>query len=89
MTEDNMEDKTGSKDSFKNCSSIGLMWWTTLVVAVLAIPSLGFIIAKALPLRGFGELLIFILACWFCTYLGMRLMHNPKMSESFHPHKKP
>ena len=81
-----MESNTGGK---KHCST-GIMWWATLVVAVLAVPSFGFIVSHVMPIRGIGELVVFIIACWFCTYLGMRLMQNPKMSETIgsDPNKK-
>jgi hypothetical protein len=55
-----------------------LIWWAYLVTAVLAIPSLGFLITHTLHIEGFFELSVFIVACWFCTYLGMKLMSNPK-----------
>ena len=48
-------------------------WWAFLVVAVLAVPSIGFLFAMVIPDRNV-QLLVFILTCWFCTYLGMRLM---------------
>lgn len=66
----------------ENCSGCaGIWWWMTLVVAVLAVPSFGIIVARLIPMPGVGELIVFVLACWFCTYLGMRLMKNPKMME--------
>jgi hypothetical protein len=67
----------------KECSTgcTGIMWWATLVVAVLAVPSFGVVVASVVPIRGAGEVVVFILACWLCTYLGMRLMSNPKMHE--------
>lgn len=52
----------------------GIYWWASLVVAVLAIPSVGFVMVKILPGHGITELAIFVLTCWVCTYLGMRLM---------------
>ncbi len=60
-----------------------LMWWTTLLVAVLAVPSIGVVIASASQLQGMGGIVVFVLACWLSTYLGMKLMQNPKMSEKF------
>ena len=78
-----MDDQNESKESCKDaCSVSNIMWWATLVLAVVAVPSFGVITAILLPLRGLGQLIIFILACWFCTYLGMYLMRNPKMSET-------
>ena len=63
----------------KNCASA--MWWITLLVAVLAVPSFGVVIASMSPLRGMGEIAVFVLACWLCTYLGMVLMDHPKMRD--------
>lgn len=80
-----MDDK---EDDSKNCKVMGLMWWATLIVAVLAVPSFGFVVSYILPFRGIGELVVFILACWLCTYLGMRLMSNPKMMEKIGGNKK-
>jgi hypothetical protein len=65
-------------------------WWATLVVAVLAVPSFGIIIALMTNTKGLVQVWVFILACWFCTYLGMRVMHNPKMQKKLdiHVHHK-
>ena len=49
-------------------------WWSFLVVAVLAVPSVGFLIAMVVPEKEIGQLVVFVLTCWTCTYLGMRLM---------------
>ena len=76
------------KGSYRNCSQMGLFWWTTLAVAVIAVPSFGLVVSYIFPFRGTGSLVIFVLACWLCTYLGMRLMSNPKMSEKIGSHKK-
>lgn len=69
------ESNKSSKKKFNQ-----LIWWAYLVTAVLAIPSMGFIITHNLPVSGFLELCIFIIACWFCTYMGMKLMSNPKFA---------
>ncbi len=66
----------------------GLVWWMTLLVAVLAVPSFGIVITTLIPIKGLGEIIVFILACWLCTYLGMRLMQNPKMSQTLDIGKK-
>jgi hypothetical protein len=72
-----MNDQTKGK-----CCDIGsLSWWATLVVAVLAVPSFGVVAAKMVGIQGLGEIIVFVLACWLCTYLGMRLMSNPKMHD--------
>lgn len=59
----------------------GIWWWATLVIAVLAVPAFGIAVASVVPIRGAGEVVVFILACWLCTYLGMILMRNPRMNE--------
>lgn len=63
----------------KNCGHA--LWWVTLLVAVLAVPSFGVVMASMSPLRGIGEIAVFVLACWLCTYLGMVLMDHPKMKN--------
>ena len=51
-----------------------IYWWAFLVVAVLAVPSVGFVIAMVVPGSGMGQLMVFVFSCWVSTYLGMRLM---------------
>lgn len=67
----------------KNCSGgcSGIVWWAMLIIAVLAVPSFGVVIAFMSPASGIGQLIVFVLACWLCTYLGMRLMSNSKMHD--------
>ncbi|MBY0407736.1 MAG: hypothetical protein K2Q01_08585 [Rickettsiales bacterium] len=74
MTNGSESNKSGKK-TFNQ-----VIWWAYLVTAVLAIPSLGFLITQTLPVSGAIELVVFIIACWFCTYMGMRLMSNPKFA---------
>lgn len=66
---------TGDKECCKmsNCFK-NLLWWSKMTVAVLAIPSLAIIITSATQVSGAVEIVIFVLACWACTYLGMSLM---------------
>lgn len=52
----------------------GVYWWAVLVVAVLAIPSIGFIVAAAAPDKNVTQLVVFVFTCWVCTFLGMKLM---------------
>ena len=77
-----MQDKPSSESHScsKHCSH-HMMWWTTLIVAVLAVPAFGFIIASIIPIKGVGEIVVFMSACWFCTFLGMKLMQMPSMSD--------
>lgn len=56
-------------------------WWAKLVVAVIAIPSFGGIVATAFPASDFTQIIIFILACWACTYLGMKLMQSAEKKD--------
>ena len=66
----------------KNCCDIGAAaWWATLVMAVLAIPSFAIIITIMTGTADFMQLAVFIIACWLCTYLGMRLMSSPGMQD--------
>ncbi|MCE2927237.1 MAG: hypothetical protein LW823_06320 [Rickettsiales bacterium] len=58
-----------------------LMWWITLIVAVMAVPGFGVVVAFMSPTSGFMQLVVFILACWLCTYLGMKLMSDPRMDK--------
>lgn len=62
-------------------SASHMMWWMTLIVAVLSVPAFALIVASVIPATGFGQVAVFILACWACTYLGMRLMQHPRMAE--------
>ncbi len=76
----NNDTKSGDKtsgNSSKNCykyQSGDIYWWSSLVVAVLAVPSIGFVIASVVPGRELGQIVVFMLTCWLCTFFGMRLM---------------
>lgn len=69
----------GKECGLAKCGDI--TWWAKLVVAVLAVPAMGIIITSLFPATEFFQLAIFIVACWVCTYLGMRLMQHPKIAE--------
>lgn len=66
----------GEACSTKACGRCaGLMWWITLIVAVIAVP----VIAGGIALNVANPILqiaLFIVACWFCTWAGMRLMRK-------------
>lgn len=51
-----------------------IYWWACLVVAVIVVPSVAFAITAALPGNDFAKILIFIVTCWVCVFLGMKLM---------------
>lgn len=54
-----------------------------LLVAVLAIPSIAIIFSAMVPAEGeFMRAVVFILACWGCTWVGMWLMRK---SAAEHP----
>jgi FtsH-binding integral membrane protein len=74
-----MDDKSSKSCSTKSCQTV--MWWMTLIVAVLAVPAFGAIVATLSFTSGVVQIAVFILACWFCTYLGMKLMHAPHMND--------
>jgi hypothetical protein len=69
--------KDGNKSGFMQ----GAVWWAMLVIAVLAVPSFGFIVSHESHASGLAELVVFVLACWFCTFLGMRLMNSSALSR--------
>jgi hypothetical protein len=82
--ERSMEENAGvdpNERASERSSVENALWWTTLAVAVVAVPSFGFATSQILPMAGVGKLIVFVLACWLCTYLGMRMMDNPKMSQ--------
>jgi cytochrome c oxidase subunit IV len=55
----------------------GLIWWSKLIVAVLAVPWIGLIIAAVMRTQNSSlQLVAFVLTCWVCTFLGMSLMKN-------------
>lgn len=60
----------------KKACCMDINWWAMLIVAVLAVPCLGILIALALGAQGFFGVAVIIVTCWISTYLGMRLMHN-------------
>lgn len=71
--QDKPSSQNNSQDSFK---FEGIAWWAMLIVAVLAVPSVGAVVALMSGAKGFFAVAIFIVTCWISTYLGMKLMHN-------------
>lgn len=82
MTSDEKnEGKTCGKKLCGNCA--GLMWWATLTIAVLAVPTIGIYSALTLARTEVGQVMVFVLACWLSVWLGMWLVrkadtHNAK-----------
>lgn len=60
-----------------NCS--GLMWWTKLLVAVLAVPAVGILVGSMVPMGDLGKTIVFVITCWIATWLGMKLMKNSNL----------
>lgn len=82
-----MTNHADGKSACGNCQ--GVTWWATLVVAVIAVPCFGIIAAMMWGSKGLGEIIVFVGACWISTWLGMRLMRNPKMSKTFDVNENP
>lgn len=79
METQNQDQSTDTKDVPKASdyhSLDAIYWWAMLVIAVIAIPAGGAIIAVLLPLKGFGQLAAFVIGCWACTWFGMWLMQH-------------
>lgn len=66
----------------------GPMWWVILAIAVVAVSAFGVTVSALVPFGEYGKLFAFILACWLCTFIGMRIMDNPKMSQMIRSDKK-
>lgn len=73
-----MNKSCNSNTSGGSCS--GIIWWAMLLIAVLAIPSIAIVVAGILPFDDLGRAIIFIGACWACTWIGMWLMEKSKAS---------
>ena len=63
----------------------GAVWWATLAIAVLAIPTLAFGVALAIPSEHeMAQAAVFIITCWVSTWLGMRLMNRAHKRKNAH-----
>jgi lipopolysaccharide export LptBFGC system permease protein LptF len=58
-----------------------LSWWLFLIAAVLAIPSLGFVIVTVAGIKGAMGIIVFMVCCWSATYFGMHLVSHPNMHK--------
>ncbi len=80
-----------SNSDNKGCGKFGcssVMWWVTLTVAVVAVPAFGILVASIVHMNNIGDVFAFVVACWFCTYLGMLLMKDPRMAKKLGDPKK-
>ena len=75
----NMQNSTpDSKHCASSCT--GIMWWTMLLVAVLAIPSLAILISLTVPAGNeLVQMGVFVFSCWISTWIGMWLMRKSKL----------
>lgn len=55
-----------------------LTWWSVLLIAVLALPVVGVSLALAVQGNEFVQLMVFVLSCWGCTWLGMWLVRKTR-----------
>lgn len=55
-----------------------IYWWAFLLVAVLAVPSVAFVVAALVPDQGITQIIVFVIACWVSTFIGMKLMNMKK-----------
>jgi hypothetical protein len=67
-------DETGKKCCGFATAWGAIYWWAFLIVAVLAVPSIGFVFAALAPDQSLAQILVFIVTCWVSTFLGMKLM---------------
>lgn len=77
----NASDNKNKPDHFS-----GLVWWITLIMAVVAVPIVGTSVALAATDSAFLQMVVFVLTCWACTWLGMWLMkkadaHQKKLGK--------
>jgi fatty-acid desaturase len=50
-----------------------IAWWSRLLVAVLAIPSIAAVFALLVSGQEAWQIVMFVLACWACTLVGTKL----------------
>ena len=65
-----------SQITFKN-----ITWWVLLVTAVLVVPSIAFLFTTMVHVTGGSEVIIFIVSCWICVFLGLQLMKEPRINS--------
>ena len=65
-----------SQFTFKNVT-----WWVLLVTAVLVVPSIAFTFTTMVHVTGGSEVIIFIVSCWVCVFLGLKLMNEPRINS--------
>jgi len=62
--------------TFKNVT-----WWIVLITAVIVVPSIAYTLTTVVHISGGSEVIIFIVSCWVCVYLGIKLMKMPNINS--------
>lgn len=65
-----------SQITFKNVT-----WWVLLVTAVLVVPSIAFMFTTMVHVSGGSEVIVFIISCWVCVFIGLQLMKEPRINS--------
>ena len=65
----------------KGCCSVWLtwdnaVWWSKLVVAVIAVPMLGILAGSLVPGGDMGKTIAFVITCWVSVFIGMKIMQG-------------
>ncbi len=62
------------KDGKKAVDWSSAIWWSKLVVAVIAVPMVGILVGAMVPGGEFGKVIAFVATCWISVFFGMKLM---------------
>ena len=65
-----------SSITFKNVS-----WWILLVIAVLVVPCIAYTFTTMVHVTGGSEVVVFVIACWVCVFIGLALMKEPYINS--------
>jgi hypothetical protein len=69
------------KDGKKAVDWSSAIWWSKLVVAVIAVPMIGVLVSAMAPGGEFGQVIAFVATCWVSVFFGMKLMDTAKTSK--------
>jgi hypothetical protein len=65
------------------CTTKNISTWILLLTGVLTVPAFAIIVVAAIHPTGPGSAIIFVLSCWLCVYLGLRMMKNPQIASPY------
>lgn len=60
-----------------------IIWWMLLIAAVLVVPAIAVLLATVVHVSGVEEIIVFVLACWLCIFMGLRFLRNPNVMPMF------